>query len=404
MLIHWIWLAHRPSLNDRQRLRVLETYGGDAEAVFFAKESDFAALEELSPEEILALGDKNLTEAQEILRKCEDKHIRLCSFDQPEYPERLRQIPDPPVLLYYKGTLPDTAAAPVIAAVGTRKASAYGQTVAQRLGFQIAQCGGILVSGLAQGIDGRAMQGALMGGGQVIGVLGCGADLVYPRQNRGLFEEVAKSGCLLTEYPPETPPLGWHFPRRNRIISGLSNGVVVIEAPERSGSLITARQAAEQGRDVFVVPGNVDVDSFVGSNALLRDGAIPVRNGWDVLAEYQALYPHMRRRPEQEEAAMELPQVAQKPLEPKAKSASKKKKSEKALGSGEKSAYNQENKPLPQLSDEEQSIVELLTQPVLVDEIIEQVQLPAARVLALLTVLQIKGVVRQLPGKRVALK
>ncbi len=402
MLIHWIWLANRPGLNSRQLRSVLEAYG-DAEDVFFARESDFAALEDLPAECILALGDKNLTQAEEILKKCADKGIRLCAYGEGDYPARLRQIADPPLVLYYKGKLPQTEEAPVIAAVGTRKASVYGQSVAQRMGFQIAKCGGILVSGLAQGIDGKAMEGALLAGGSVVGVLGFGADLIYPKSNRHLFEETAKSGCLLTEYPPETPPYKWNFPRRNRIISGLSNGVVVVEAPEKSGALITARQAAEQGRDVFVVPGNVDVDTFVGSNALLRDGAIPVRNGWDVLAEYAHLYPRAVRRSEAEELPKEARCVAQRPLTP-ADGAPPEKISGRPVGNKPKTAYNEVQKQMPKLSDEERCIVELLTEPRLVDDVIEQAELPAARVLAALTMLQIKGIVRSLPGKRVELK
>ncbi len=402
MLIHWIWLANRPGLNSRQLRLLLEAYG-DAEDVFFARESDFAALEELTAESILALGDKNLTQAEEILQKCAKKGISVCTYGDEDYPARLRQIADPPLVLYYKGKLPKTDAAPVIAAVGTRKASVYGQSVAQRMGFQIAKCGGILVSGLAAGIDGKAMEGALLAGGSVIGVLGFGADMIYPKSNRSLFEETEKNGCLLTEYPPETPPYRWNFPRRNRIISGLSNGVVVVEAPEKSGSLITARQAAEQGRDVFVVPGNVDVDTFVGSNALLRDGAIPVRNGWDVLAEYEHLYPDMVRRSEAGELPREPKRVAQKPLIP-ADRESLGKNSGKPVGEAPKTAYNEMKKQMPKLSDEERCIVELLTEPRLVDDVIEQAELPAARVLAALTMLQIKGIVRSLPGKRVELK
>jgi DNA processing protein len=145
---------------------------------------------------------------------------------------------------------------------------------AKRMGYQIAKCGGIVVSGLAYGIDGMAMSGALTAGQKVIGVLGCGADIVYPKENRWLYRDVERYGCIMSEFVPGTPPHPWNFPKRNRVLSGMSCGVLVVEAPEKSGSLITANLAAEQGRDVFVVPGNIDMPGFVGSNRLLQEGAI----------------------------------------------------------------------------------------------------------------------------------
>ena len=175
--------------------------------------------------------------------------------------------------------------------VGTRHASPYGMTTAKKMGYQITKCGGIVVSGMAYGIDGMAMKGALTAGAPVVGILGCGAEMVYPPSNRPLFSDVENYGCIMSEFPPGTPPVKWNFPKRNRIISGMSCGVLVVEAPEKSGALITARCAADQGRDVFVVPGNIDVPTFVGSNRLLRDGAIAVSSGWDILSEYQMQFP-----------------------------------------------------------------------------------------------------------------
>ncbi len=403
MLVHWIWLSTRPAVSDRQKLAILQAFA-DPEDAFFAEKEEYTGIEGLSAEEIAALCDKDLTQTEKILRQCEEKGISVYPFSHDRYPERLKNIADPPLVLYGKGTLPDMDAAPVLAVVGTRKASAYGQTVAQRMGYQLAQCGGIVVSGGAEGIDAAAMHGALLAGGTVIGVLGCGADVVYPKSNRFLFSDVAAGGCLLTEYPPGTPPLRWNFPKRNRIISGMSNGVTVVEAPERSGSLITARQAAEQGRDVFVVPGNVDVDSFVGSNALLREGATPVRDGWDVISEYKSLYPDAVRRPLSAELPTDrapVPRVAQKPAAPV--------KEKPTIKPSAKAPAKKEQEPPPRkapvyMSDEEKRIVELLTAPQLVDEIIAQTGMSTAKVMALLTILEIKGVVKRLPGKRVCRK
>lgn len=410
MLIHWIWLATRPSLNDRQKKLVLDAFS-DAEDVYCAKQEDFQQVEGLTQDEVGSLMDKNLTSAEEVLRQCIDKQIKICIFSDEVYPQRLKHIIDPPLVLYYKGNLPAMENMPVIAAVGTRGASAYGLQVAQRLGYQIAGCGGVVVSGVAKGIDAMAMQGALLAGGTVVGVLGCGVDVVYPVGNRELFADIIRCGCLISEFPPETPPYKWHFPRRNRILSGLSNGVVVIEAPQGSGALITARQALEQGRDVFSVPGNVDMLTFEGSNALLREGAIPARNGWDVIGEYEMLYPKIIHKIDAEPTkhccadGEKMPlKLAQKIVSPGKQQKSDRKKEKKPIDKEVKQPYSDVKGILPSLPDTQRQIVELLTEERLVDEIIEQTGLPAAKVSAALTVLEIKGIIRRLPGKRIVLK
>ena len=240
MLVHWIWLATRPGMNDRIKAAVIERFG-DAEDVFYADSGAYQSVDGLTVEACEALQDKSLTEARGILAQCTDKDIGILTFRDAAYPSRLKNISDPPMVLYYKGRLPDFDALPLIAVVGTRKASAYGITAAKRMGYGIAQCGGVVVSGIASGIDGAAMSAALTAGGTVVGVLGNGADIVYPLSNRALFADTERRGCLLTEFPPGTPPHKWNFPKRNRIISGLSCGVLVVEAPFKSGSLITAR-------------------------------------------------------------------------------------------------------------------------------------------------------------------
>lgn len=417
MLIHWIWLATRENLTDRGRRLLLERFG-DAEDVFFAQAEQFEAVEGLSAEAVASLREKSLTQAEKILSDCNREHIRVLTWQDASYPKRLKNIADPPTVLYYKGRLPEFDALPLIAVVGTRDASAYGLSTAKRMGYQIAACGGIVVSGMAYGIDGMAMRGALTAGVPVVGVLGCGADIVYPHANRALFADVERCGCLLTEFPPGTPPIGWNFPRRNRIISGLSCGVLIIEAPEKSGALITAHQAADQGRDVFVVPGNIDVDTCKGSNALLRDGAIAVSSGWDVLSEYAAQFAdkiHKNTAPAKmttypDELAIvekerEKPlKVAQTPKTPKGKrdSASKKKKT---VDNGAATPYSDAEENRPVLTAEEETIIALVRRNVtLVDDIMSQTDMSAGQVLANLTMLEIKGVIKSLPGKRVILK
>ena len=418
MLVHWIWFAHRPGLTDRMKLALLEHFP-DPEEIYFSDSGLFDHIEGLTPEAKESLLDKVLTAAEETLEICRREKIHLLTFRDAAYPARLKNIPDPPVLLYYKGILPDLDGTPVIGVVGTRKASAYGLTTAKRMGYQIGKCGGIVVSGMAYGIDGMAMAGALTAGAAVVGVLGCGADIVYPASNRALFQDTERYGCILTEFAPGVPPLAYHFPKRNRIIAGLSCGVLVVEAPEKSGALITARQALDQGRDVFVVPGNIDVPSFAGSHQLLRDGAIPVFSGWDAVSEYQALYPDKVCKDTAPASQTAYPdeviraaadekttvKVAQKVCQPKKKESSAEKSCKKIIDKEPSAPYIDLNDTLPKLSVEESSIVSALKNGErLVDDIIAETGMSTGKLLAQLTMMELKGVIRRLPGKRIALK
>ncbi len=410
MLIHWIWLAHRPGVNDRMKGELLRHFR-DPEDIFFADREAFRHVEGLTEEAAASLADKDLSSSQRILDDCAARDLHILTWQDAAYPSRLKNIPDPPVVLYYKGILPDFDAEPLIGVVGTRSASAYGMQTAKRMGYQIGKCGGTVVSGMASGIDGMAMAGALTAGQKTIGVLGCGADIVYPLSNRALFRDVEKYGCILSEFAPGTPPVKWNFPRRNRIISGLSCGVLVVEAPEKSGALITARQAADQGRDVFVVPGNIDTPSCAGSNALLRDGAIMVSSGWDVLSEYESQYPDKIRfdpspssqRVYPEEAA--ALKVAQNAALPGKKKALKKQTNKKVIDKPATTPYSDVNVTASGLSPEEQKIVlALKSGERLVDDVIAETGLTTGKLLAALTMLELKGILKRLPGKRVILK
>ena len=233
MLIHWIWFATRPGMNDREKAELLQHFQ-DAEDLYFADEGAYRAAEGIQEDAVAALQDKNLQPAEQILKECARKKIHILTYRDAAYPSRLRNISDPPMVLYYKGTLPEFDSLPLISVVGTRKASGYGMTVAKRMGSQIAACGGIVVSGVATGIDAMAMRGALSRNMPVIGNRGCGADVVYPLSNKSLYADTERCGCLLTEFAPGTPPLKWNFPKRNRIISGLCCGVLVVEGRKRA--------------------------------------------------------------------------------------------------------------------------------------------------------------------------
>lgn len=411
MLVHWIWFSTRQNVSDRMKVELLRHFR-DPEDIFYAGKEAFRNVEDLTEEGFASLQDKDLKKAEAVLRQCEKENLSILTYQDAAYPARLKNISDPPVVLYYKGRLPDFDGSPLIGIVGTRQASLYGLTAAKRMGYQIAKCGGIVVSGMARGIDSAAMSGALTAGGMVVGVLGCGADIVYPPSNKNLFADTANYGCILSEFIPGTPPAGWNFPRRNRIISGLSCGVLVVEAPEKSGALITANQALEQGRDVFVVPGNIDVPTCVGSNRLLREGAIAVSTGWDVLSEYVAVYPDRIRREDGKVDLRAYPdevrsqaKVAQKAETPKKNTAGKQKNDKKVIDNEPQPPYSDVNKPHEDLTPEQQSVLAALGSGArLVDDVIAEVGLPTQKVLSMLTILEIKGIVKRLPGKRIAMK
>ncbi len=227
-----------------------------------------------------------------IIDDCIKNNIFIVTICDSNYPERLRNINDYPIVLYVKGELCDIDNMPLISVVGPRKISDFGKKAAYSLSKRLSRAGMIIVSGAAIGADTCAHKGALAAGGKTIAVLGCGICYDYLPENRAMREQICKNGCLITEHPPFAAATKYSFPIRNRIISALSLGTVVIEASLNSGSLITARLANEQGRDVFVIPGNPTLDNYKGSNALLRDGAIPLLNATDVFNQYTSKFPN----------------------------------------------------------------------------------------------------------------
>lgn len=412
MLVHWIWLATRPNISDRIKRDVLD-YFSDAEDVFYADENALARCPDITEQAVGALMDKKLDDAWQIIDTCKRMAIHILTYCDAAYPSRLKNIADSPLVLYYRGRLPDFDAQPFIGVVGTRKASAYGLSSARKLGYQIACCGGAVVSGAAEGIDAAAMSGALTGNGTVVGVLGCGVDIVYPACNRALFTDTQRYGCLISEFAPGTKPYAWNFPKRNRIISGISHGVLVVEAPKKSGSLITAQQALEQGRDVFVVPGNIDSGVCEGSNQLLREGGMVATSGWDIVGEYAAMYPGKLRTSDQPLPVSIMPEVAEQSQLKVAQPKQCVEKTEKTTTNGDKKSVDKPNKPpysdvekkLPPLNEQEQRIVNELKQGErLTDEVIAATGIAAGQMLGVLTLLEIKGVIRRLPGNRIALK
>lgn len=401
MLKHWIWLTTRLGIGVHGRAALLRLFG-TAERIFEMKERDYLAAEGFECRWLESLLDKSLDEAEKILIECDDKSIRLVTYADGAYPSRLRNISDPPALLYYCGTLPDFDNEAVIGVIGSRRCSAYGLLHAKQFSKLIASSGGLVVSGGARGIDSMALRGALDSEMPVACVLGCGVDVVYPPENRELFRQIAAHGCLLSEYRPGTRPDRGNFPVRNRIISGLALGVLVVEAPERSGALITANLALEQGRDVFAIPGNIGVKSCEGSNRLIRDGAIVVENGWEILREYEHLFPGKlsdgRSREAMERGFMArfgrpapvyTPVVLEEPVD------------KKVIDNPENRNYSDVKEKVPVLAGDEAAVFAVLSeQPELADELVVRSGLPAQRVAAALTMLQIKGLARKQAGNR----
>ena len=388
MLLYWVWLAQLGKLNTVQKLALLERYS-DPEDLYHNSEK--LPLPENVRE---ALEDKDLTCAQNLIRECTSKGIGILALCDEAYPARLRNTQDPPLLLYYRGVLPDWEKQPVIGVVGTRNATFYGNEMALRFGRQIAHCGALVISGGATGIDTGAMRGAMEAERPTVGVLGCGVDVVYPRENKALFNQVVKNGCLISEYPPGTKGMPWHFPARNRIISGISNGILVVEAPEKSGALITANHALEQGREVFAVPGNIDVPNCAGSNALLQDRAIPVFSGWDVVKEYAAMWPGtVAKKPDLRVAQNRDPGISHRVSD------------KKSIDKDENSTYSVlDSKDIP-LTDGEQKVLTVLERtPKHLDDVAAQLDIPTAAIKMTLTKLSVKGIVVMHPGGRVSLK
>ena len=386
-LKYWVWLTALPGLSNRSRLLLLERYGSP-EDVYYADPEELAQVEGLTPGQAALLADKSLSRADRILADCARGDIFLLTMQDALYPDRLRNIYDPPVLLYGKGSLPLFDEEAAIAVVGTRSCTPYGLRCAHRMGYELARQGAVVVSGMAKGIDGAAMRGALQAGGFTAAVLGGGADVVYPAANRRLYEDIAATGVILSEYPPGTEPRGDHFPVRNRLLSALSLATVVVEAPEKSGALITAATALEQGREVFAVPGPFDAPKSRGCNALIREGAGLVCEAWDVLSFYESRFPHKLR-----------PLRATIPPLPKG-----------AEPEGDAPAVPVQETPAPTtpvlpvldisqdtagLTDDQIAVLSVLQAdiPTLTDDAALLAELPVRRVLSALTVLEIDGYV-----------
>jgi DNA processing protein len=350
---YWIAFNRVPGIGPARLTALLQTCHS-IEGAWRAsiQELKAAGLDRRTLERLLAV--RRTLDLEAAWRQVERSGAGVLTWDDADYPHNLRQTPHPPPVLYVRGNLLDQDSC-AVAVVGTRRASAYGREVAHSLATELAQHGITIVSGLALGVDAIAHEAAVAAGGRTIAVLGSGVDQIYPLQNRTLAQAILKSGAIVSEYPLGTQPEAGNFPPRNRIISGLSLCVVVVEAGSRSGALITARFAADQGRDVFAVPGSILHPGSAGCNQLIQDGAMPLLSVADILAQLDL---------ERTTAQREMRQsIAPDPSEAKL---------------------------LNSLSKE----------PKHVDELVREVTLAAAQVISLLTMMELKGLVRQVGPMR----
>ena len=286
----WIALNMTPGIGPRAAAQILERFGGPLGA-FRATRAELESLRLHSESIEHIIRDSFRVAAHDEMRRALDSEVEIITLDDGEYPELLKQIPDPPIVLYMKGDWRSCFESPAIAIVGSRTATVYGRNVAEMLGRDLGLRGITVVSGLARGIDTAAHIGALSGSGKTLAVIGTGVDMFYPRENRNLTKRIVdEGGAVLSQFPFGTPPLKDNFPYRNRIISGISYSVILVEATERSGSLITARLAMEQDRDVMAVPGNITSRNSFGTNYLIKCGAKLVQQWQDVVSELPAEY------------------------------------------------------------------------------------------------------------------
>lgn len=374
-LKYWIWLAQRAGRANK-KIRSLFFKTENPGQIYKMSATELRNCGLLDERSAAKLSDKSLDDAEKIISDCIEKGCNIITYDSPEYPYRLKEIEGFPYVLYHRGKHFDFKNSFAIGIVGTRKASKYGYEAATTIASELAYNKALIISGMALGIDGAAQRAAMRAGYPVVSVLGSGIDIPSPVLNEDIYEYCVKNGAVYSEYPPGTPGLRQNYPARNRIISGLSVGVVVIEAGEKSGSLITAKYALDQNRDVFAVPGMITSANGMGTNKLLKERAYIVTSVEDILDEYRGMFVD----------------------EEEIKSYSSYRRSSEYEMEGFLASFDN-------LTPLEKEISEMLIPlPQSADALSEKMGVPVSKILATLTLLEIKGAVKTAPGNKFALK
>lgn len=377
MIRYYIWLQCVLGAGNARATKILE-YFGSAEKVFKASDVERAKSRLFTAKELSRMYAITLTNSLEIMARCNEEGIEIIPYGSEKYPFCLSVIPDAPLVLYVKGKLPDFDNTPTVAIVGPRKVSEFGKRAAYSLGYRLAASGIMVVSGGAVGTDTYAHAGALKAGGVTVLCLGCGICSDYLKENEKLRTAVSKNGCLISEYPPDSEASRYTFPIRNRIISALSLGTIVVEAGAKSGALITARHSIEQGRDVFVIPGSPEDKKYAGSNLLLRDGAKPLLDASDIFNEYILRFSDK----------INIEKAYSKPIiNSEAKPENK-------------NFENPEKNSLKTLSKEAKIVYNYLDKQIFLPEEISAKELSTGQLLSALTELEMEFLIEALPGGR----
>ncbi len=369
---YWVWLSSLEKISPKNRLKLLDIFE-DPKKIWGASEQELRKSQILTESAINQVtSEKYKIEALKHLETINNEKIDLITIEDKKYPYYLKNIYDPPIVLYTKGELLQNEKS--ISIVGSRKATSYGLEAGEELAYQLSMLGITITSGMARGIDSSAHKGALRAKGRTIAVLGCGHDIIYPPENKTLMKDIIESGAVISEYLPGTDPMAKNFPARNRIISGISLGVVVVEAAENSGSLITANFALEQGREVFALPGNINRINSRGANKLIKEGAKLTTSIEDILEELE-IYNLINNK--------EIDGIDEDKIN--------------------NDVFNQ--KYYRGLDSEERRMVECLKyEPCHVDHLANMTGYSIKHINSILTMLELKGVIEQMPGKIFRLK
>lgn len=376
----WLWLSLKKRMSASKMERLLNIFG-TPKKIFDMSKQELSLYKALDRRTVAALSDKSLDRVYEVKEQCRKHGISILTYDSEYYPKNLRNIYAPPYVLYVKSAKKINLNEYIrIAMVGNRIATEYGKSVARKFARELAGNSIVVVSGMAEGIDAASHRGALDAGGITVGVMGCGLDRAYPSIHAELMQKIIETGIAISEYPPGAAPDKFHFPERNRIISGISQGTLVVEAPKRSGSLITANYAIDQDRDLFAVPGDITKERSEGTNNLLKEYALPVTSAKDIVDHYSFEY-------------TEIAEI-------------KKLQREKGIETKKEEKVNKisDNEFLKGLTDEEKHIITKLSDtPINFEKLQNVTELPADKLTSLITMLEIKGKIKTHPGKNFTL-